>query len=245
MRFAELSDPGRKREVNEDCAFVDPENGLLVLADGMGGHMAGEIASALAVKAIVAHITRDLTVSSGIATSGFLAGILTDAISEANKLINERAAEDANLKGMGTTVVVALCRRHTAYLAHVGDSRAYLLRGDILRQMTHDHSLVAEMVAAGEISEKEARSHRLRSVLTRSLGNQSVVYAEVQEFSWDSGDCLLLCSDGLTNMIDDVKIEKTLDLHRKDLQRGCEALVKAANSNGGIDNITVILACPE
>jgi serine/threonine protein phosphatase PrpC len=245
VRVVELSDVGCRRQMNEDCAFVDAGNGLLVLADGMGGHAAGEIASDLAVKTIVAHMANVFSQLSGGAESDSIMGSLTAAVSEASRQIHKRAAEDANLKGMGTTVVVAFCRERNAYLAHVGDSRAYLFQRGSLRQMTQDHSLMAEMIASGEISEKEARSHRLRSMLTRSLGNEFEVRADVQQFAWDAGDCLLLCSDGLTNMVDDAKIEKILRRHGKDLQRSCTELVKAANSYGGIDNITVILACPE
>ena len=244
MRIALRSDVGRSREINEDCGYVDPDLGLAILADGMGGHVAGEIASNLAVKMLAAHIADALHAGDTKDGSGTIEAILNRSIEEANQAIQARASEDPSLKGMGTTIVVAVSQGKAVHLAHVGDSRAYLFRGSSLRQVTQDHSLVAEMVAAGEISEKEARSHRLRSFLTRTLGNEPLVKADIQAIHWQDEDCLLLCSDGLTNMVEDQRIERILGRYTTDLDDACDELVRAANSGGGKDNITVILICP-
>jgi protein phosphatase len=244
MRVALRTDVGRSRAINEDCAFADPDLGLAILADGMGGHAAGEIASNLAVKTLAGSVAVAVNSGIGEGRSESIESILSRSIEDANQTIRARALEDVNFKGMGTTVVVALSQGSSVHIAHVGDSRAYVMHEGRLRQITRDHSLVAEMVAAGEISEKEARSHRLRYVLTRTLGNEPVVQADVQEVRWQDEDCLMLCSDGLTNMIEDRRIEKILRRCGKNLERACEELVEAANSRGGGDNITVILACP-
>ena len=244
MKVAVRSDVGRSREINEDCAFADPDMGLAILADGMGGHLAGEVASDIAVKTLVAGVTVALHAGNAEGQEESIKSILSRCIGEANQTILARASEDMNLKGMGTTIVVALSQGDSVHIAHVGDSRAYVFREGTLRQITRDHSLVAEMVEAGDITEREARLHRLRSILTRTLGHEDIVQADVQSVSWESKDCLLLCSDGLTNMVEDRKIGKILGRYGRNLEGACEELVRAANSGGGKDNITVILACP-
>ena len=244
MRAAARTDVGRTRETNEDCVFSAPDIGLIMVADGMGGHAGGEVASDVAVATIVATLKEELLRPNGNGDSVDISSELVRSFERANDEILARVSDNPDLRGMGTTVVLALERNGTLHIAHVGDSRAYLLQGCILRRLTQDHSLVAEMLIAGQISAREARSHRLRNYLTRSLG-QGVPQAEVQTIPWRPGDYLLLCSDGLTSMVDDRKIEKLLTRSSGDIGRACKELVDSANSKGGRDNISVVVACPE
>jgi protein phosphatase len=244
MRVAVRSNLGRVREINEDCAFAESKTGLAILADGMGGHLAGEVASSLAVETLASCILQALKETKPEEEREPIASILSRSIDEANRIVFERASGNDNLKGMGTTIVVALAEGDLVHIAHVGDSRAYLLREGELRRITQDHSLVQEMLACGQISEKEAGVHPMRNVLTRALGNDSEVQAEVQVLHWRSNDCLMLCSDGLTTMVEDRKIGKILGRYGSDLEAACDGLIRAANSGGGKDNTTVILACP-
>ena len=244
MRAASNTDVGRLSDLNEDRVFLDPGLGLIMLADGMGGHLGGEVASDLALSMITAVLKGDLLCMNSDASPDEISSLLIRAIKRANEQILARVSQDPNLKGMGTTVVLALERNGDLYIAHIGDSRAYLMQNGVLRQLTRDHSLVAEMLNAGEISPRELRNHHLRNYLTRSLGQQNP-QAEVQTTSWDHGDYLLLCSDGLTTMIDDREIETLLTRYSADLGRVCRELIDAANSRGGKDNITVALASPE
>lgn len=244
MKAVAKTHVGCRRENNEDRVFIDTSRGLLVLADGMGGQLAGEVASEQAISTVVSYVQNEWP-DNGASGNGSLGELLIGCIGEANSAIYRRAAQDMNLKGMGTTIVIAICRGSQVNIAHVGDSRAYLFRDGKLQQLTGDHSLVAEMVTAGEITSQEARTHQLRSVLTRSLGNQPAVSPEIQEFSWSQDDLLLLCSDGLTGMVEDRGLEKILRRHAKDLERSCEELIRAAKSMGGIDNISVIVGRPD
>jgi serine/threonine protein phosphatase PrpC len=244
MRVAMRTNAGRVREINEDCAFVESEAGFAILADGMGGHLAGEVASTLAVEMLAGcmlHALKDQSPEEEQKPIGFM---LSQSIDEANRTIFERASEDNDLKGMGTTIVAAVATGNTVHIAHVGDSRAYLMRAGVLRQVTRDHSLVQEMLACGQISEKEAGTHPMRNVLTRALGNESEVLVDVQELEWQDQDFLLLCTDGLTTMVEDSKIGKILGRYGNDLEAACDELIRAANSKGGKDNVTVVLACP-
>lgn len=239
MRIAWRTDTGRVREGNEDCVLTDSTLGLLMVADGMGGQKAGEVASRLAVDTVHAAL-----LASPVEAAGDEAAIRTrleSALQAANAEIWQKATSP-EWKGMGTTLVLALKVGDVMQIAHVGDSRAYLLRARSLRQLTRDHSLVAEMVEAGELSARDARRHRLRNILTRSLGTEAAVEASFQSLAWGAGDRLLLCSDGLTGMLTDRQIEAILVKRSADLERACEELVKAANAEGGKDNITVILA---
>ncbi len=245
MRAAVRTDVGRVRESNEDCAFVDTDLGLLIVADGMGGHAAGEVASSIAMEVTTSFLRESLPNGDSKPEPIEIRSLLFQAIAQAGHAIQVRAAGDSALTGMGTTIVLALSRGGLLHIAHVGDSRAYLMREGSLRQLTSDHSVVAEMIRAGEITPKEARAHRRRNILSRCLGGESIPQVDVQAIPWSNGDCLLLCSDGLNTMVEDRKIEKMLARCRADLEHACEALVKAANSKGGKDNISVILACPE
>jgi serine/threonine protein phosphatase PrpC len=231
MRLGEtaaLSHPGRKRRHNEDSYVVQPP--LFAVADGMGGAKAGEVASGLAAAAVQESANE---ADSGEARVAAL-------IEEANRRVFRRASEDRDASGMGTTMTVALVEDNHVAIGHVGDSRAYLIRGGELEQLTDDHSLVAELVRSGKLTPEEAESHPQRSVITRALGTEADV--DVDTFSVDAapGDLFLLCSDGLTTMVDDRTILDAVERHRPNLKDAAKALINAANRGGGEDNITVI-----
>jgi protein phosphatase len=225
-RSTGLSHPGRKRRRNEDAWVCEPP--LFAIADGMGGARAGEIASRLAAGALGAEVT-----SSG---EDRVAGL----IQEANRRVYERANEDSSTSGMGTTITVALFEDSSVRIGHVGDSRAYLIRDGSLEQLTDDHSLVAELVRSGKLSPEEAESHPQRSVITRAIGTDPDVDVDTFSVEAKPGDVFLLCSDGLTDMLDDQTILTTVERHRADLDAAAKALVSAANRRGGEDNITVV-----
>ncbi len=227
--YAARTDPGRKRRGNEDSYVSRPP--LFAIADGMGGARAGEVASALAAGALEES-------SAGRGGEAYV----VELIQEANRRVHERASTDAETSGMGTTITVALIENDgTVTVGHVGDSRAYLLRGDRLEQLTDDHSLVAELVRRGELSPQAAEVHPQRSVITRALGTDPDV--DVDAFSVDvqSGDLFLICSDGLSDMVDGEQIEAIMNTNRSDLDATARALVQAANRAGGEDNITAVL----
>jgi serine/threonine protein phosphatase PrpC len=240
MRVAAETDVGRVRPANEDYVFADADAGLLIVADGMGGHAAGEVASSIAAQTIAAFLRGTMPDSVTLLLDA--PRLLSEAVRRADAAIRERAAADPALTGMGTTVVVAVFRGNDIALAHVGDSRAYLLREGRLERVTRDHSLVARMVDAGTITAAEARRHHMRNVITRSLGFEGNAEAEVQSLPWARGDVLLLCTDGLTGMLEDEEIEGLLAGCGEDLPAGARALIDAANSHGGTDNVSVVLA---
>jgi PPM family protein phosphatase len=223
------TDPGRKRRGNEDSFVLQPP--LFAIADGMGGAKAGEVASALAASALE---DRNQT-ASGRAH-------VVELIQEANRRVHERATTDAATTGMGTTMTIALVETDgTVTFGHVGDSRAYRLRGDALEQLTDDHSLVAELVRRGELSPQAAEVHPQRSVITRALGTDPDVDVDAFSVEAEAGDIYLICSDGLSDMLDGSEIERILLEHRADLDGAVKALVQAANRAGGEDNITAVL----
>jgi PPM family protein phosphatase len=222
-----LSDPGRRRRRNEDSYVVSPP--LFAVADGMGGAQAGELASRIAVEAMGAEA--DSTGEERVAA----------LIREANRRVFARSHEDATASGMGTTMTAALVEDDgTVTIGHVGDSRAYRLRGDRLEQLTDDHSLVAELVRSGRLSAEEAESHPQRSVITRALGTDPDVDVDVFTVEGEPGDLFLICSDGLTTMVEDDEIQRVLAEGRADLEATARDLVNRANRGGGEDNITVV-----
>jgi PPM family protein phosphatase len=238
MKVAARSDVGRVRTNNEDYLLIDERLGLLIVADGMGGHAGGEVASSMAIATITAYVQGQLVGPEQIEPT---AALLQDAIRTADEAIWMQAQARRELQGMGTTVVLALCQGDQVHLAHVGDSRAYLLHEGGLRQVTEDHSVVARLIKAGQLTPRKARSHPLRHQITRSLGSREAV-ADLNYVTWQPGNYLLLCSDGLTNMVEDRHIEAVILQAGGDVQTACEALVARANANGGQDNISVILA---
>jgi PPM family protein phosphatase len=227
-RSTALSHAGRKRRHNEDSYVIQPP--LFAVADGMGGANAGEVASSLAAAA--------LQEVDGDGTSG--EERVAALIEEANRRVFTRATEDREVSGMGTTMTVALVEDDRVAIGHVGDSRAYLYRDGSLEQLTDDHSLVAELVRSGKLSPEEAEIHPQRSVITRAVGTEPDV--DVDTFSVDgtAGDLFLICSDGLTDMVDEATILDALESNRHDLKAAAKALVNAANKVGGEDNITVV-----
>ena len=228
-RHAFATDPGRKRRQNEDAFVVRPP--LFAIADGMGGARAGEIASALAAGALSESGTR----SGGQER-------VRELVQEANRRVHERASTDPTTTGMGTTMTVALVEPGGEItFGHVGDSRAYVLRGESLEQLTDDHSLVAELVRRGELSARDAEVHPQRSVITRALGTDPDVDVDAFTVRPEAGDVYLLCSDGLSDMVPGDAIEEILVRYRGDLDEAAKALVKAANRGGGDDNITAVL----
>jgi protein phosphatase len=226
---ASRTDPGRKRRHNEDSFVVQPP--LFAIADGMGGAQAGEIASALAAGAL----------SDSKANGGGESRVI-ELIQEANRRVHERASTDPSTSGMGTTMTIALIESDgSVTIGHVGDSRAYRLRGGRLEQITDDHSLVAELVRRGELSPAEAEVHPQRSVITRALGTDPDVDVDAFSIRPEPGDLYLLCSDGLSDMVAADRIEEILREYRADLDTAARALVRAANNGGGDDNITAVL----
>ncbi|HEV8099091.1 MAG TPA: Stp1/IreP family PP2C-type Ser/Thr phosphatase [Gaiellaceae bacterium] len=228
LRTASATDTGRRRRHNEDAYVCEPP--LFAVADGMGGAQAGELASGLAAAAL-----RD-------ESSELVGGEqrVDDLIHEANRRVYQRQSEDASASGMGTTMTVALVEDGRVAIGHVGDSRAYLIRERKLEQLTEDHSLVAELVRSGKLSPEEAEGHPQRSVITRALGTDPDVDVDTFLVETKAGDLFLLCSDGLTSMVDDETILREVERNRDDLTRAAKALVRAANKGGGEDNITVV-----
>jgi serine/threonine protein phosphatase PrpC len=220
------TDVGRVREGNEDAYLIEPP--LYAVADGMGGAKAGEVASQLALQTVA-----DLQRSGGAR--------LEDEVVAANKVVFARANEEERFAGMGTTLTAALATADAVRLAHVGDSRAYLLRAGSLRQLTRDHTLVDRMVEAGEITRDEADVHPHRNVLLRALGTEPTVEVESFDVGLLEGDRVLLCSDGLTVMVTEEQIKAILEATAADPQDAAERLVRAANRAGGVDNITAVV----
>jgi protein phosphatase len=219
------TDIGQVREGNEDSFLIEAP--LYAIADGMGGHRGGEVASRLALETI------DVMFREG-------EGSLGDQVRAANRVVHDRSRQDRQVSGMGTTLTAMVVDEAVAHIAHVGDSRGYLLRAGDLRQITADHTLVARMVKTGEISKEEADVHPHRNVLVRSVGTEPTVDVDEDELPLLDGDRLLLCSDGLTDMVAEEQIQAILE-SEPDPQRAADRLVKAANRAGGVDNITAVV----
>ncbi len=247
IEFAEITDTGRVRDHNEDAIGSDPEIGLLVLADGMGGYNAGEVASGIAVETVTklaseAHAREDLSVvdpHSGMMRQSI---ILKDAIYRANKIIFQTAQSQTHCEGMGTTIVACMFYDDRVSIAHVGDSRAYRLRGGAFEQLTLDHSLLQELVDRGFYSAEEAQRSTNRNYVTRALGVEPTVEVEVHEFDVLPDDVYLLCSDGLPDMVEDDDIHLTISTFNASLDVVGQQLIDLANDHGGRDNVSVMLA---
>jgi PPM family protein phosphatase len=233
-----VTDVGRRREHNEDSLLVDPELGLFVVADGMGGHAGGGTASSIAVSTIQQSVRAARAASPAPEASPFPT-VLRLAVEDACRAIYRAAQEDPSLAGMGTTVTAALLVGHNVYVAHVGDSRCYLVRSGRIFQLSEDHSLVNEQLKAGAITEAEARSSRFRNIITRSVGFEEEVLVDVVELDIERGDVVVLCCDGLSNLVADPEILEIAS--GAPLDEAPERLVALANERGGDDNITVIV----
>jgi len=247
IKISEISDTGRVREHNEDAIGSDADVGLMVLADGMGGYNAGEVASGIAVQTVT-ELAR-----AGAAreerndidpTTGWMRQtiVLRDAIARANKIIFQTAQSQSHCEGMGTTLVAAMFYDNRVSIAHVGDSRAYRLRDDKFERLTMDHSLLQELVDRGFYSQEEAQRSTNRNYVTRALGVEPTVEVEVQEFDVIPGDVYLLCSDGLPDMVEDDDIHLTIRTFNASLDVVGQQLVQLTNDHGGRDNVSIMLA---
>ena len=240
MRIYSATDVGQKRKMKQDYVFAsaDPVGNLpnlFVVADGMGGHNAGDYASSHAVGTVVDEIRQDADFNP--------IKVIRHAIESANTEIITQAQNDENLRGMGTTMVVATIVGHYAYVANVGDSRLYLVNQQIL-QVTKDHSLVQEMVRMGEINAEQARNHPDKNIITRALGAERTVDIDFFDLKLEPGNVILMCSDGLSNMVEDSQIREIISDTEKNLEEKGKILISEANRNGGKDNIAVVLIEP-
>lgn len=239
LKTFSITDVGRKRKLNQDFVYtcempIGRLQNLFIVADGMGGHNAGDFASKHTVEKIVQYIV-DTEEDSPIK-------VISGAITDANASIRKKAEEEEDLRGMGTTVVVATIADDTLYVANVGDSRLYIMNRKI-RQITRDHSLVEEMIRIGEIDRESARTHPDKNIITRAIGAGELIDIDFFEIKLEKDDIILMCSDGLTNMIEDDNIRIIMQGQR-DVVEKAEELVKVANNNGGKDNIAVIIIEP-
>ncbi len=241
MQVFSVTSRGMERARNEDSCLAETGNdyALLVVADGMGGHQAGNIASALAVDA-ARDFWSGLDGKSSL-TAEKVRRSLRDLILDANRAIIAEAAKNPTRKGMGTTFTAGLLRGTSLVIGHVGDSRAYWIHNDRIELLTKDHSLLEELLDAGQVKPKEAENHPQRHVLTRAVGIDARLEVDIYEKELEPGSVLLFCTDGLTNHIDDEEI-KSVCLKHRDPQKMAENLVNTANDRGGHDNITVVIA---
>ncbi|HEX3032547.1 MAG TPA: Stp1/IreP family PP2C-type Ser/Thr phosphatase [Bacillota bacterium] len=233
MRVAKVTHVGLVRKSNEDALIIDENLGLFGVADGMGGHKAGEVASELAVQQLVEYFGRQQ------ASEISLADQLREGVSLANEAVYNQAMHRENLRGMGTTITVGVFRGPRLYIANVGDSRAYLLREGVFTRLTTDHSLVFELVQQGGISQEEAFQHPQRNVLTRALGTSPEVEADITEMDLMAGDLLLFCTDGLCGLLREEEIAAILK--NNDIFAAQKGLLEAALERGGQDNISMVL----
>ena len=256
LKSGGVSDLGLERKVNEDSYYLDPDNNLFIVADGMGGHAAGEVASRISVDTVVDFIktmVKEKTVNWPFEFNEELSSVangLINAVQSANQAVGRAVVEDPQKAGMGSTIVALLIEDEQAYIAHVGDSRAYRIREQVLpsavrdnkiEQLTNDHSWVNEQVKYNLLSEEEAKNHRFKNVITRALGSQPEVKVDLRTEEIEKGDYLILCSDGLSSLVEAEDIKEIILNSNQDPQKACHDLVKTANNNGGTDNITVII----
>ncbi len=239
LKTFSITDIGRKRNINQDYIYTSEEPvgnlpNVFIAADGMGGHNAGDYASKVTVETMLNEMENSFEKNPSL--------IFRKAIEEANAVIRKRASEDKKLEGMGTTVVVASCMGRFLQVANVGDSRLYVV-GNKIRQITRDHSYVEEMVRIGELDREDARNHPKKNIITRAVGAEDHVEPDFFTVELQEGDIVLMCTDGLTNMLEDEEIRMIISGAR-DLVEKAQHLVEAANANGGKDNISVILIEP-
>lgn len=247
IRSVQLTDTGRVRDHNEDAIGANLDTGLLVLADGMGGYNAGEVASGIAVKTVLELVShgcqREQRNAQDPETRLMRQSIiLRDAVTRANKIIHQTAKSQPQCEGMGTTIATCLFFDNRVSIAHVGDSRIYRLRRNRFEQLTMDHSLLQELVDRGYYSQEEAARSTNRNYVTRALGVEPAVQVEVQEDQAQPGDVYLMCSDGLPDMVEDEDIHLTISTFNANLETIGQQLIQLSNDHGGKDNISVILA---
>ena len=239
MKTFSMTHIGRRRDTNQDYMFTSETAvgnlpNLFLVADGMGGHAAGDYASRFTIERIVEHIRQ-----SGQREP---VAVMKEAVMHANRLLLEEANADASKAGMGTTIVAATWDGERLCTANVGDSRLYVINHDRITQITRDHSLVQEMVSIGELDKESAKTHSRKNVITRAVGVEANVMADFFEVDVKPGTKILLCSDGLTNMVEDVDIQSIIEASGNDLEDVVHKLIDSANENGGLDNIAVVLA---
>ncbi|PIQ24248.1 serine/threonine protein phosphatase [bacterium (Candidatus Blackallbacteria) CG17_big_fil_post_rev_8_21_14_2_50_48_46] len=244
VRAAGVTDVGKVRQINQDSFEILEDQHIYIVADGMGGHAAGDQASRIAVKTINEILSAydfstealDAEENSPLA----IEELIRYALQEANEQILLASLSNQHLQGMGTTAIVAIAYNGSVFIGHVGDSRTYLIRNQQLSQLTEDHSVVQQLVRAGAISEEEAAVHPYKNVITRCLGMQANVEPDTMELVLQPGDRILMCSDGLSNMVTNATMQEVV-LANEDPLPACEKLIALANENGGTDNITVLL----
>ena len=242
LRITGHTDTGIRREYNQDYIDFDQDLAIAVLADGMGGHNAGEVAAQMAVNFVLKKLQKNASQETSVSiTSSQLLEYLSTTISESNAEIFKASEKEEDYKGMGTTLVAAMIVETQLYVGHVGDSRLYLYRDRTLRKVTKDHSLVQDLIDRGFYTEREARNASVGNVVTRALGTRPEVEVDTIGVKLEQYDLLMLCSDGLTDMVSDWEIAETIDEHSTDLDAACQRLVALANRYGGKDNISVIL----
>jgi serine/threonine protein phosphatase PrpC len=246
LQTASASDPGIVRAFNEDSISVESELGFVVLADGMGGYKAGDVASGMATMIVTNEMKRALSTKNGnghgVNGNGAYEDVLRGAVVKANQAIYHAAHNKSQFQGMGTTLVMALFRNGKVTIGHAGDSRLYRLRQGKLELMTVDHSLLQEQVRLGLITSDDAKVSHNRNLVTRALGVDETIQIDLKEDEARPGDVFLFCSDGLNDMVDDADIELAMDLLQDNLPLLAKQLVNMANDNGGHDNISVVVA---
>ncbi|MFR4352380.1 MAG: Stp1/IreP family PP2C-type Ser/Thr phosphatase [Roseburia sp.] len=240
MKTFSMTHIGRRRETNQDYMYTSETavgnlSNLFLVADGMGGHAAGDYASRFTVEKILEQAKR--STQTGPVT------VMREAVIYANRLLIEEANADEMKAGMGTTIVAAVCEGESLYTANVGDSRLYIINHEKITQITRDHSLVEEMVRLGELDKADAKVHERKNIITRAVGVSDEIAVDFFETRLVPGDTILMCSDGLSNMVEDADIKRIV-LGQRDLVEKAETLVRSANENGGSDNITVVLIEP-
>ncbi len=234
------SDVGRQRQQNEDYIWVNEQTRLYIVADGMGGHEAGDVASQLAATTVGQMVTGQLKAKTEPLSTAAIRELMTEAIEAANETVFNAAKEAGQKRRMGATIVMALVRPPVAYISHAGDARAYLVRGPILMQLTEDDSWGAQLAAANSRTKANTQKRKLDHILTKAVGQDSLLKPSFTEVRVASGDWLLLCSDGLWNMVADEQTLAELQKADDDPSQAVEALVAAANDAGGKDNISVV-----
>lgn len=241
MRAYGMTDIGRNRVVNQDYIYCSQKPvgnlpNLFIVADGMGGHKAGDLASSYAVEVFLKTIK--------VLKAGSLITVIGDAIQEVNREVYAKSKTSPDYEGMGTTFVVAVFSQGALYVANVGDSRLYVI-GDTIRQITRDHSLVEEMVSMGELDKKAAQNHEKKNIITRAIGVSDKVMADFFEVELSEKESVLLCSDGLTNMMEEADIFHIVNHNKENTKEKVLHLIELANKNGGRDNISAILIEPD
>lgn len=244
LEFASHTDTGLVRSHNEDAIAICPEAGLLVLADGMGGYNAGEVASQMSVDIVTRRI-KEMRSATWFPHTPWQASVpmkwIKEAVAEANAQVIDQANQNPDNFGMGTTIVVALCYLDRLVIGHVGDSRAYRFRDGNLQLITHDHSVLQSQIDAGLITPAEAQFSPIKNLITRAVGSSDEIDVEVHDHQMLDNDIYMLCSDGLTDMLDHVQVQLVMRELGNDLETCCKTLVYLANRQGGLDNISVVL----